>query len=169
VSEAGRAGGGGTPMNGGSGGAAGSTPPASGTTSLAFDVTTSAVGGRYQPRNIGAVWVQNSSGKLVKSLEVWAGIRRRYLTKYNAALSSMSVDVTASATLSSHRTHHATWNMKDRSGADAPPGKYTLVMETTDADTTGRSASVEFDTSAGPQTLTPPDAPSFTAMQLQLR
>jgi hypothetical protein len=43
-------------------------------TSLTFDVTTKAPGGRYQPRNVGAIWVEDSSGKLVKSLEVWAGI-----------------------------------------------------------------------------------------------
>jgi hypothetical protein len=153
---------------GGTGGSAGAGPSATSATSLAFDVTTSPVGGFYQPRNIGAIWVQDSSGKLVKSLEVWAGIRRRYLTKYTAALGFMAVDVTASATLSSHRAHHSTWDMKDRTGAAAPPGKYTLMMETTDSDATGRSASVDFDTTAGPQTVMPPAAPSFSAMQLQL-
>lgn len=151
-------------------GAAGSSaaePPA--VTMLAFDVTTSPVGGRYQPRNIGAIWIENSSGKLVKSLEVWAGIRRRYLTRYASALSGSTVDVTASATLSSHRAHHATWNMKDKSGAAVPAGRYTLVMELTDADTTGRSSTVEFDTSAGAQALMPANAASFSSMQLQLQ
>jgi hypothetical protein len=151
------------------GSAGASAPAAVVPTMLAFDVTTSAAGGRYQPRNIGAIWIENSSGKLVKSLEVWAGIRRRYLTRYAAALSGSAVDVTASATLSSHRAHHATWNMKDKSGAAASPGRYTLVMELTDADTTGRSNTVEFDTSAGPLSLMPASAASFSSMQLQLQ
>ena len=137
--------------------------------SLSFDVTTSPVGNRYQPKNIGAIWVQDASGKLVKSLEVWAGIRRRHLTKYVSALSGGSVDAMSSATLSSHKTHHATWNLKDRSGAAAAPGKYTLVMELTDGDTTGRFNTVEFDTSKGPTSLSPKDAPSFSAMKLQLQ
>jgi hypothetical protein len=155
----------------GSGGTAGSgaAPGGGGILSLAFDVTTSPVGGRYQPRNIGAIWVEDGNGKLVKSLEVWAALRRRYLTAYVSALAGGFVDVTASATLGSHRAHHATWNMKDRNGAAVPPGKYTLVMETTDDDRTGRSNSVDFDTSAGPQTLKPANAPSFASMQLQLQ
>ena len=64
-------------------------------------MTTAPVGGRYQPRNIGAIWIEDNNGKLVKSLEVWAGIRRRYLTRYATALSGAAIDVTASATLSS--------------------------------------------------------------------
>jgi hypothetical protein len=153
----------------GTSGAAGSSDAGGAVTTLTFDVTTAAVGGRYKPKNIGAVWIQNDSGKLVKSLEVWAGVRRRWLTRYVGVLSGATVDVTASATLSNHRAHHATWNLKDKSGAPVPPGKYTLVMELTDGDMTGRFNSIEFDTSAGPQSLSPTDAPSFTTMQLELK
>jgi hypothetical protein len=154
---------------GGTNGAAGASPDQSGPTSLAFDVLTAPQGGLYQPRNIGAIWVQDSNGTFIKSLEVWAGIRSRYLSKYAAARSGMPVDVVASATLSSHRTHHATWNMKDRSGAAAPSGKYTVFIELTDADRTGKFASVDFDTSLGPQMINPPDAQYFSAMKLQLQ
>jgi hypothetical protein len=147
----------------------GSTGASAGATSLSFDVTTSAVGYRYQPRNIGAIWVQDDSGKLIKSLEVWAGVRRRYLTRYTSALSGSTVDVTASATLSSHRAHHVTWNMKDKSGSAVAPGKYNLIIELTDGDQTGRNDIVPFDTSAGPSTSSPADAPSFSSMRLQLQ
>jgi hypothetical protein len=160
----GAAGSGGATGAAGSGGAPATTPAL-----LSFDVTTSPVGGRYQPKNIGAIWIQDANGKLVKSLEVWAGIRRRYLTHYNSALSGVAVDVTASATLSSHKTHHASWNLKDRNGAAVAPGKYTLVIELTDGDMTGRSDSVDFDMSAGAQTLTPANAPSFGSMKLQMQ
>jgi len=164
----GAAGSGGAPQAGspaaGSGGA-----PAATVSSLTFDVTTSAVGYQYAPKNVGAIWVQDASGKLVKSLEVWAATRRRYLTRYTSALAGSTVDVTASATLSSHRTHHASWNLKDRNGAAVPPGTYTLVMELTDGDQTGRTNALTFDTATGSTTVSPSDAPSFSAMQLQLQ
>lgn len=137
--------------------------------SLSFDVTTSPVGYNYQPRNIGAIWIEDSAGQLVKSLEVWAKTRRRYLTRYQSALSGSSVDVTASATLQSHRTHHVSWDLKDKNGATVPPGVYSLVLELTDGNQTGRTTGVEFDTSAGPMTVEPPDAPSFAQMSLQLQ
>lgn len=117
-----------------------STPPLPAAGALSFDVTTSALSYRYQP--IGAIWIEDANGKLVKSIKVWASIRRRWLTRYASALSGSAVDVTASATLSSHKTHHATWNLKDRSGAPAPAGKYRLVIELTEGDQTGRSSTL---------------------------
>ena len=139
--------------------------------SVTFDVTTAPQGGKYQPKNIGAIWIQNGSGQFVKSLEVWAKTRRRYLTKYNAAVggTSAAIDVTASATLSSHKTHHVSWNLKDKSGAAVPAGKYSMWIEVTDADATGKSYSVDFDTSAGTQSITPADATGFGSMALKLQ
>jgi hypothetical protein len=136
---------------------------------LTFDVTTSPVGYNYQPKNVGAIWIADPSGKLVKSLEVWAVTRRRYLTGYASALAGASVDVTASATLTSHRAHHVTWDMRDKSGAAVAAGSYNVVIELTDGDKTGRSTSISFDTSAGAKTLSPADVPSFSGMQLQLK
>jgi hypothetical protein len=185
--QAGRAGGGGRPAAGtgaagstgtagsmgaagnAAGGAGGSAAVGGEVTSVAFDVTTLSQGGFYQPRNIGAIWVQDSSGKFMKSLEVWAGIRSRYLSKYSSARGGMPVDVTASATLNSHKAHHATWNLKDRSGQAAPPGKYTLVIEVTDTDFTGKFDTIDFDTSQGPQQLTPPNATYYTMLKVTLQ
>jgi hypothetical protein len=151
------------------GGAGGSAAVGGAVTSVVFDVTTLAQGGFYQPRNIGAIWVQDSSGKFMKSLEVWAGIRSRYLSKYSSARGGMPVDVTASATLNSHKAHHAMWNLKDRSGQAAPPGKYTLVIEVTDTDFTGKFDTIDFDTSQGPQQLTPPNATYYTTLKVTLQ
>jgi hypothetical protein len=149
----------------------GSGVAASDLSALTFDVTTAPQGGKYQPKNIGAIWIQNGSGQFVKSLEVWAKTRRKYLTKYNAAVggSSAAIDVTASATLSSHKAHHVSWNLTDKSGAAVPTGKYTLWVEVTDADASGKSYSVDFDTSGGAQTVTPADATYFNAMSLKLQ
>ena len=38
--------------------------------------------GTYSPRNVGAVWIVDSSGKFVKTLTVWAFIRAIYLQKW---------------------------------------------------------------------------------------
>ena len=155
----------------GSGGAGSSgTGSSSGLNSVAFDVTPLSQGGKYSPKNIGAIWVQNGSGAFVKSLEVWAVQRRRYLTKYNTAVGTTgSVDVTATATQSSLKAHHVTWNLKDKSGAAVAAGKYTMWIEVTDYDGTGKSYSVDFDTSQGAQTVTPSSSQYYGAMSLQLQ
>lgn len=143
-------------------------PPMPTVSSLTFQVTTSQVGNGYQPKNIGAIWVEDSGGGLVKTLEVWAATRRRYLTGYAGAIGSSGIDVTTSATLPRHTAHTVTWDLRDRNGAAVSPGQYAIVMELTDGNRTGRSNSVTFDTSAGPATLSPADVPSFGGMQLSL-
>jgi hypothetical protein len=150
----------------GSGGAMNSDGPVS---VLAFDVQTKAQGGRYAPRNIGAIWIQNDAGQLVKTLKLWSRIRQRYLSKYNAARSGMTIDVTTSATLSSHMLHHVAWDLKDRSGQSAAPGKYTLFIEVTDKDAPGALEQLEFDTSHGAQTVEPDDANYYVMQKLVLR
>ena len=174
ASSAGRA-----AMSGGAGSTATKPPAAGGPAtepaaggaikSLAFEVTTSPAGLRYQPKNIGAIWIQDSSGAVVKSLKVWARVRARWLTKYNAARAGAAVDVTASATLTNHQTHKVTWDLKDRSGATVAPGKYTLFAELTDGDATGKATSIEFDTSGAPKATTPANAPCFNDMKLELQ
>jgi hypothetical protein len=144
-------------------------PPSTAVTSLRFEVTTSAVGGRYQPKNIGAIWIEDDGGAVIKTLEVWAKTRRRYLTGYLGAMAGGTVDVTASATLSRHQTHTVTWDLKDKAGNVVMPGAYRLRMELTDRDSAGRSHVVDFDTRQGAMTLTPPDAPSFGALQIALQ
>jgi hypothetical protein len=136
---------------------------------LAFDVQTKAQGGRYAPRNIGAIWIQNDAGQFVKTLKLWSRIRQRYLSKYNAARSGMTIDVTTSATLSSHMLHHVAWDLKDRNGQSVEPGKYTLFIEVTDKDAPGALEQLEFDTSHGAQTVEPEDASYYEMQKLVLR
>lgn len=138
-------------------------------TSLAFQVTTQALGGKYQPKNVGAIWVADASGKLVKSLEVWASTRVRYLSEYNKVRAGMSIDAMSRATLPNHRAHQVMWNLKDRSGAAVPAGKYKLNLELTDTDSTGKTISLDFDTSGRAGTMTPQDSGCFTQMKLELR
>lgn len=46
---------------------------------LSVSVTTSSAGGNYTPRNILAIWVEDSSGKFVKTLLVYANARMTHL------------------------------------------------------------------------------------------
>lgn len=135
--------------------------------SVSFTVTTAAPGGRYQPKNIGAIWIQTPAGDFVKTLELWAKTRRRYLTKYNTTVgTSGAVDVTASATLPSHIAHRVSWDHRDRSGALLEAGAFRACVEVTDADATGPYYCLDFDTRAGMQSLTPADQPCFKSLTL---
>lgn len=134
-----------------------------------FSVTTTSPGGRYSPRNIGAIWVQNAQGQWVKTLAHWAGIRGFYLSKYGAANPTNNVvDAVTSATLSNHVTHDVSWNLKDANGTPAPDGMYSIVMEMTDKDSAGPSTSVSFTLGSDPAMQSFPDASNFTKMSLNI-
>lgn len=102
-------------------------------------------GGRYAPRNCGAVWIEDSSGKFVKTIERWTAIRERYLEKWTMAsggwgfsifgggtMNADQVDVVSAGTLSRHQMHMSTWNMKNVAGEVVPDGKYSVVVEVTE-------------------------------------
>jgi len=142
---------------------------AAGVTKLDLSYTTEALGGRYAPKNVGAVWVTDGSGKLVKSLEVWARTRLRYLLNYASARGSARPDVTATATLTNHKAHMASWDLKGATGSAVPPGKYTLHAEVTDSHMDGKTIVIPFDTSAGPATIDAPASPGFKSIKLTLQ
>src|SRR5689334_10017683 len=53
--------------------------------SLAVSVTTVSAGGRYSPRNIGAIWISDGSDRFIKTLAIWADKRSKYLKRWNEA------------------------------------------------------------------------------------
>lgn len=136
---------------------------------VVFEAMTAPAGLGFQPKNVGAIWVADESGKLVKTLEVWAQTRLVFLVAYNRARAGASVDVTAGATLPNHRVHKVRWDLKNASGATAAPGRYKLMLELNDGEAIGMTAAVEFDTSAGAATLKPPDEMCYKNMNLQLK
>jgi hypothetical protein len=115
---------------------------ASPTCSLGVSVTTTQPGGKYRPRNVGAIWVADSTGRFVKSLDVWGNRRLSHVTAWTAAtkaagVSGNKVDAVTSATLSAHRAHNVTWNCKDYAGKVMPDGTYRVYFEITDSNNTG--------------------------------
>jgi hypothetical protein len=138
-------------------------------TELSFSVLTKSLAGRYAPRNIGAIWIEDAGGKWVKTLAVWAFIRERYLTRFRTASTGNRVDAVAGATLSQHTTHSVTWDLADANGTPVPDGDYRVVIETTDRDATGDSTEVVFTKGPLPVVLMPPDVTHYVNMTLALQ
>ena len=151
----------------GAGGSDATPPPvSSGPGTLTVEITSAAIGGRYAPRNIGAIWIETASGDFVKTIERWAAIRGGDLRTWNQrsggwgfsffGVSSApdAMDAVTGATLTSHRAHTPTWAMKDVMGAVVPDGSYKVVLEV--ADGTAGTAEVMFQKGPMPQTVTAP-------------
>jgi len=132
---------------------------------LQFQVLTVTLNGKYSPKNVGAIWIETSSGKFVKTLEAWAARRARYLDRWRAEAASNTVDAVTSATLKSHVTHNASWDLTDVNGATVMAGEYKVVVEITDHDGPGDSTDVPF-TLSDPVMTSPPDQTHFVNMAL---
>lgn len=142
--------------------------PAGAPTRVVFRVTSLTQMGRYQPKNVGAIWVEDETGRGIKTLAVWASLRTRYLTEYIASNPVRdTADAITSATLRAHGSHEVTWNLRDSDNQIVPDGVYSLVVEVTDKDATGQTLSVMFRKGAEPQVITPPDSSYFSAIELR--
>jgi hypothetical protein len=154
--------------DGGMGGSCGNADP-SPLSQLHIRVRTTAVGGRYAPRNVGAIWIETAAGAFVKTVERWGKTRARYLTRWNAASKGDVVDAVTSATLSSHITHDRTWNLTDHMMCEIAAGDYKVVMEETDSNNTGKSRELSFTKGTMPATSTPADDQYFHDLLLELK
>jgi hypothetical protein len=141
------------------------------TGTLTISTSTSQVGGKYKPKNIVAIWIQDNTGKFVKTLLAYAEKEKKYLTSWKAVTtiagsSYNTVDAITGATRSSHGVRSCTWNCKNYLNSLMADGTYTIKMEITDQDGTGRSATFEFTKGPDAQTLTPTNVPSFSDINI---
>ena len=104
---------------------------------VTFDTTPAE--GRYEPRNVVAVWVETPEGAFVRTLSRWADRRRQYLRAWNAASSGNVVDAVTGATFSNHGTRTVTWDYEDAAGDLVPDGRYVVRMELADSNATTAS------------------------------
>jgi hypothetical protein len=114
----------------------------SGTCALDVTVTTAPHGGRYTPRNVGAIWIANADGSYVKSLDVWGNRRLSHVEAWNAATGAAGVlqdrvDAVTGATSATHRTHLVSWDCTDHQGQLVPDGTYRVYFEVTEANAAG--------------------------------
>jgi hypothetical protein len=147
-------------------------PPSEGppqTCTLVFQVTTVTFNGSYAPRNVGAIWISDANARFVKSLNVWAQKRIRHLTQWESVAMGNTVDAVTSATAGSHGTRTGKWNCTGLDHQPVPDGKYSINVEFTERNSTGRlMAPLSFVKGAGPVSLMPPDQANFKGIRLQV-
>ena len=144
-----------------------SPTPVTPTTGLIVSVVTSTAGGNYSPRNIVAIWVEDSSGKFVKSLTVYADQRKNDLTNWDASSGLNTTDAVTGATRTNYGTINASWNGTNTAGAVVADGSYTLCMELTDKGTTGNYAEFTFSKGSTVVAQTPANKPSFSSVSIK--
>jgi len=101
--------------------------------SLQVTVTTTPGTGNYAPRNIVAVWVEDSSGAFVKTISRWANSRKQHLVAWQAKAGTADADAVSGATRQNHTAPLTiTWDLKNKANTIVPDGTYTIRMESTD-------------------------------------
>lgn len=131
-------------------------------------VTTRPQGGPYAPKNIGAIWVQDEQGRWLRTLELWAAVRIRYLTGYRDANPMRNqVDAITRATSATHGLHALHWDMRDAQGQLVPDGEYSFMIEVTDRSATGERTQIAFEKSAAAQSVTLEDDAFFADVSVQ--
>lgn len=106
---------------------------------VSFTVTTTNYTASYNPRNVAAVWVVDSSGAFVKTLCRHGVSRVGYLYKWIADRGTYTnVDGVTSATLSTQpQTHAVTWNCRGTNNSVVADGTYYVRVEYTSANAQG--------------------------------
>ena len=137
--------------------------------SVEFTATTTSAKGKYAPQHVLAVWVTNSKGQFVKTLELYGRKRMKYLKTWAEQSKKNQVDAVTGATLKTNRTHTVTWDCRDTKGALVPDGEYQIHVELTDKNGQGPvtpRGHIKF--VKGPQetSSTPKDLPFLTKMEL---
>jgi len=171
----------------GAGGAAGATsaagegaPSPSGGSAGMLKITFTTVdqNGRYAPANVGAIWIEDGSGKFIKTIKRWAGVRASHLTAWKAVSGGWpsffgggnaadQMDAISAGTMRSHGMHDVSWDMKDPMGQLVPDGAYKVGIECTeDNRVAGANAKVDFTKGAAPMTVMPPDEPPYAGLTI---
>jgi hypothetical protein len=136
-------------------------------TGLTVSVVTSSANGIYAPKNVVAIWIENSEGQFIKTLTIYAKTRVSYLTNWESASGGNTVDALSGATQTTHGTIYASWNGTDAKGFTAPDGNYKVCMELTDKNSTGSFSSFIFSKDAITKTYKPGNTPSFSTVTIK--
>jgi len=165
-------GGGASPLPSTDAGAPPSGPPLGASCHLDVAVTTHSGGGSHAPKNVDAIWIQDASGKFIKSLYVMARNQIQHLDTWNAAttaagLSRNRIDAVTGATLPSYGTRMATWNCADVNEKVVDAGGYQVCFDLNDGNGSDKHTCGNITLGTTATTVMPPDAlPSFTGQIL---
>ncbi len=139
---------------------------------LQITATTTTKGGQYAPANVVAVWIEDSAGAFVKTIDRWSSVRTQYLLEWNAAAGVGDVDSVSGAS----RLDHATplsfqWKLKGRDQQVIPDGTYTVRMESTESNSVNpnenNEATFTFEKGAAPQSQTGLSNGGFTNVSIE--
>jgi len=138
---------------------------------LSVTVTTSEAGGKYKPRNVIAIWIENEQGNFIKTLLVYANKRKTHLNNWQASTAAVGseynkVDAISGATKSSHTTRDCSWDGTDHTGSIVADGKYYVRMELTDKNSTGNNSSFLFTKGTNPDEQNPSNESSFSSVSI---
>lgn len=138
---------------------------------LNVSVATSSTGGNYAPRNIVAIWIEDSNGNYVKTLLAYADRRMTHLNNWETSSTAKGVkfdvtDAVTGATRSSHGTRTCTWNGTDYNKNLLADGTYSLCMELTDKNNTGNYSQFSFVKGENNE-VTPSDVSSFSSISIK--
>ena len=120
---------------------------------LTVTLTSSPSNNGYQPKNIVAVWIEDSNGTFIKTIGRWAGTRIQYLIGWRQKAGTNDVDAVSGATRTSHMIPLvAKWNLKDKNGNVVPDGNYVVRVESTDGNvgSAGQNNQGSFPFTVGP-------------------
>lgn len=147
----------------------------SGKCGFTFDVTTVSYGGRFRPRNVGAIYVETSSGGFVKSLNVWGYSELHNLTDWEQESGGNTTDAVTSATRANAGPVSGSWDCTDTNRQPVADGQYQACCSFQEDDAlplfgpAPKKVCIGFTKGTGPFTLSPPDQAYFTNMTLTMQ
>jgi hypothetical protein len=110
---------------------------------VSFNTTQTATP-QYAPKNVVAVWIEDSGGTFERTIGRWANVRKQYLLDWNAKAGANDMDAVSGATQPDHTQRlTATWDMLARGNLPVADGTYTIRMELADKDVSASSSNNE--------------------------
>jgi hypothetical protein len=143
--------------------------------SFTFDVTTVTAHGRFSPRNVGAIWIEDASSKFVKTLRKWGVLEIRNATAWTSVSNSNVVDAVTGATRLSHGALDAKWDCTDVSRVPVPAGDYKVCVTFAEENVSPIAPQpphedcVLFHRAEDAVDSSPPDAANFVQMHVTLQ
>jgi len=142
-----------------------------------FQATTVAANGRYAPQNVGAIWIEDGSGRFVKTLDAWSYLRLSAAVAWWRSSAGNDADAVTGATRRYHGPIQASWGCTDASGRVVPNGPYRVCMTFAedasaalpDAGPPAAYLCVPFEWSGKPLDLRPPGDAHFQNLHIWLR
>lgn len=126
----------------------------------------------WAPENCLAIWIEDNTGKFVKTITVNAARYQIYLTSWKNSTSAAGstfnkVDAVTGATNRNHGTRNCTWDGTDFNGKVVADGTYKVCIEFTETNSTGYYTSYTITKGKSIDIQTPADKPGFSAITLK--